>query len=175
MMDKKPIHVRDAYESERLMLLDLIMMAYAEFGAIISPSYRENVTVTVTEETSVERIVAEQDGVIVGCVLLYLRQIPTDHSGDAANLALPEMRLLAVSPEMRGQGVATALINECIRRASHSGAHVLGLHTTKFMQSALRLYERIGFLRTPDVDFYDGEIQIMGYQLPLKASSQSSR
>ena len=64
----------------------------------------------------------------------------------------PEVRLLAVAPATRGHGVGKALMQECIRRARQSGSPAITLHATNFMQMAMRLYERLGFVQAPDLD-----------------------
>ncbi len=76
--------------------------------------------------------------------------------------------MLAVVPKARGQGVGTALMEECVRRACHMGATQLGLHTMEVMQAAVRMYERMGFVHTPDLDFYPTRgIIVKGYRRPL--------
>jgi GNAT superfamily N-acetyltransferase len=78
------------------------------------------------------------------------------------------VRLLAVAPEARGQGIGTALMKECIRRARGLGAGCLNLHTTDMMQVAMGMYERMGFVRAPDLDFHpDPGIAIKAYRLNL--------
>jgi GNAT superfamily N-acetyltransferase len=80
----------------------------------------------------------------------------------------PEVRLLAVAPEARGQGIGTALMKECIRRARRLGAACLNLHTTDMMQVAMRMYERMGFVRAPELDFHpDPSITVKAYRLEL--------
>jgi GNAT superfamily N-acetyltransferase len=78
------------------------------------------------------------------------------------------VRLLAVAPEARGQGIGIALMKECIRRARRLGAVCLNLHTTDMMQVAMRMYERMGFVRAPELDFHpDPSITVKAYRLKL--------
>lgn len=65
--------------------------------------------------------------------------------------------MLTVTPEARGKGVAKALITECISCAKARAHLSIGLHTGEFMESAMELYECLGFERLPDFDF-DGII-----------------
>ena len=44
-------------------------------------------------------------------------------------------------------------MQECMHRARHSGARALGLHTTDIVNAVMRLYERMGFKRAPELDF----------------------
>jgi GNAT superfamily N-acetyltransferase len=78
------------------------------------------------------------------------------------------IRLLAVAPAARGQGVGRALTRECIERARALGRTSLVLHTTRAMQAAWRMYEQLGFLRCPDLDFRQGDLEVFGFELPLR-------
>jgi ribosomal protein S18 acetylase RimI-like enzyme len=64
-----------------------------------------------------------------------------------------EIRMLGVLPAARGRGVGEALVRGCIARARSAGAPALVLSTTPEMQSAHRLYARLGFARTPERDW----------------------
>ena len=75
------------------------------------------------------------------------------YKGLVDELDHPEIRMLAVSEKARGKGVASALIAECIQRAKANGFQTIGLHTADFMESAIQLYERLGFDRLPKYDF----------------------
>jgi ribosomal protein S18 acetylase RimI-like enzyme len=59
-------------------------------------------------------------------------------------------------------------MRECIRRARRSGAPALTLHTHEMMAVAMRMYERMGFIRAPELDFHPAkDITIKGYRLSL--------
>ena len=80
----------------------------------------------------------------------------------------PSLRLLAVRPGMRGMGIGSALLEECLRRARASGATSLVLHTGQVMKAAQRLYERHGFVRAPDYDFSPMPNDlVLGYRITL--------
>ena len=114
--------------------------------------YRRHLLATLDAQGPADRIVAEQQGVVVGSVLLFAPGANA-YAAAAGGTEWPEVRLLAVLPSARGQGVGTALMAECIRRARHAGAADLGLHTMDMMRAAMRMYERMGFVRVPDLDF----------------------
>jgi GNAT superfamily N-acetyltransferase len=175
-MTNKSIHIRNARESEFCTIQDLVTISYKEFEAVVSPtfwaSYQKLIAATLKESwLSAEYIVAIQNETLVGSVLLFPPATPSTYPGKTVNVSLPEFRLLTVSPKMRGQGIATALINECIQRTHRSGALALGLYTADFMQAATHLYQQIGFMRCPEEDFpLDdpwGTIA-KSYHLPLK-------
>jgi GNAT superfamily N-acetyltransferase len=104
------------------------------------------------QQMSVEHLVAELDGEIIGSVALFPAKSDA-YRGLVDMLDYPEIRMLAVNQESRGKGVAEALIKECINRTKIKGAQNIGLHTADFMESAMRLYERMGFERIPEFDF----------------------
>ena len=158
MDELKGLHIRDARDDDRDAILDLTASAYQEYAALMGPEhwqmYRQDMEATVCGEVRADIIVAEQDGLIVGSALLYPAGTAL-RSPDGAERTLerPEVRLLAVSPAARGRGVGMALMEECLGRARRAGAAELTLHTNPMMQAAVRLYERMGFERAPELDF----------------------
>jgi GNAT superfamily N-acetyltransferase len=153
------MQLRDARPEERDMLVDLTLAAYEQYSATMSAEfwsgYRRSLIAAFDGESPAERIVAELDGKLVGAVHLYPATAPAYSRATvgAASAVWPEIRLLAVATAARGRGVATALMDECLRRARAAGASAVGLHTMDVMQVAVRMYERMGFVRTPETDF----------------------
>jgi GNAT superfamily N-acetyltransferase len=170
--------IRAARESDRAAIREVTLAAYQEY-ALRMPAhwedYVQNILVTLAEARSTEQIVAEQDGTVVGTVLLYpAGTVLTPRSEVSVTLAWPEVRLLAVAPAARGQGIGAALMRECIQRARQSGAAALTLHTTEMMKVAMGMYERMGFVRAPDLDFRPGpDITIKGYRYDLNGTPPS--
>ena len=76
-------------------------------------------------------------------------------------------RLLAVDPLLRGKGIGKLLTNECIRKARTHQSQQLILHTTRAMQTAWKMYEGLGFKRSADLDFMQGELPVYGFRLLL--------
>src|SRR2546429_8046958 len=115
----------------------------------------------------VRRCVAERKGGILGGVLRF--PPATKAYGSAAvSVDYPEVRLLAVVPDARGEGVGAALMNECAQRARRASATALGLHTMYIMRAAVRMYERMGYVRAPDLDFAPAKgVLVKGYRLDL--------
>jgi GNAT superfamily N-acetyltransferase len=63
------------------------------------------------------------------------------------------IRMLAVDPAYHGRGVGRALTEWCLARARADGRRRMVLHTGEWMPAAVRLYERMGFARVPELDF----------------------
>ena len=167
MEKRESLAVRDARDDEREVIRDVTLAAYEEYAAILPPpfweAYRRHLLATFDEEGPVERIVAERNGTIIGSVLLF-PPLAKAYGGTIASAGWPEVRLLAVMPVVRGQGVGTALMDECERRARRVGATMLGLHTMEMMQVAVGMYERRGFERVPELDFCPAQgVLVKGY------------
>ncbi|HET7457528.1 MAG TPA: GNAT family N-acetyltransferase [Gemmatimonadaceae bacterium] len=167
--------VRDARPDERAAVRELTLRAYDEYATAMAPAAWAGLSAAVraaldSDDGAAERIVAVHDGTLVGSVFLYPPQASA--YGDLAGRATsPELRLLAVAPEARGLGVGRALVDECVRRARRAGARELGLHTSATMRVAMRMYERMGFVRAPEHDFQpEGAEVVEGYRLPLGAA-----
>jgi GNAT superfamily N-acetyltransferase len=67
-------------------------------------------------------------------------------------------RALAVDPAARGAGAGGLLVGHCIRRARVVGAPTLGIHTIELLADAVRLYERLGFVRCPAFDLRASDV-----------------
>ena len=87
---------------------------------------------------------------------------PASEISDAAGV-----RLLAVDGAFRGQGAGKALTAFCIERARALGKARVVLHTTRAMQTAWAMYEALGFVRFPELDFQQGSLAVFGFQLGL--------
>ena len=76
-------------------------------------------------------------------------------------------RLLAVHPKARGRGVGKALTQFCIDLAKQQQRAEVIIHSTKVMQVAWGMYERLGFERSPDLDFDQEGLAVYGFRLHL--------
>ncbi len=80
--------------------------------------------------------VAEVDGRRVGCILC----VPLPEDPRTAQL-----RTLLVTPDGRGFGAGTALVDACVSFARTAGYEAMTLFTTANLVSARRIYEAVGF------------------------------
>lgn len=167
------INIRDARASDREQILAVTLAAYQEYATQMPPQgwqmYRDNIVNTLAAVAPAEQIVAELEKAIVGTVLLFPgHQTVHAPGGNALILEYPEVRLLAVAPSARGHGAGKKLMQECIRRAREHQSRALTLHTSNMMQTAMQMYERMGFKHTPATDFHPAPgITIKGYRLDL--------
>jgi len=160
--------IRDAEFSDREAITDLTLSAYSEYGEIMSAenwqAYRANIIAALDGVSDAGQLVAVAGGKIVGTVLLYLKGAA--FVGVESDVDWPEVRLLAVAPEARSKGVGKALMAECVQRVRKYGGTIVALHTMESMQAARRLYGRMGFVRTAELDFVPRkDIHAEGYCL----------
>jgi GNAT superfamily N-acetyltransferase len=166
------VRLRDARDEDRKEIEKVTLSAFQEYAALMPAhwnDYRRGILQTLADPRPAEQIVAERDGKIVGAILLYpAGTVVTLPDGKSATRPWPEMRLLAVDPAMRGRGIGLALLRECESRARRSKAEALALHTADVMSAAVRIYERMGFVRAPELDFHPGDdLIVKGYLLKL--------
>lgn len=168
--------IRDARPDDRDAILAVTLAAYEQYAAALTPPvwalYRQNIRSTLADVGPAAQVVAEDGGAVIGAVLLFPAGAVMANPGDRpATREWPEIRLLAVAPAARGKGVARRLMEECIQRARADGAPALTLHTADIMAVAMRLYERMGFARAPELDIRPAPgILAKGYKLMLPRS-----
>ncbi len=172
--------LREAKPADRDAILEVTLAAYQQYAAVMPPVhwqlYRQDIVATLADVTPALQIVAEQNGAVVGAALLYPGDMEASTpNGAPVTLASPELRLLAVAPAARGHGIGAAIVADCIARARASGAAELTLHTTDMMSVALRMYERMGFVHAPELDFHPAPgVTVKGYRLSLVAMGSSA-
>ena len=123
----------------------------------------------LTSKPGTELLVAvSSSGNIAGAVV-YFSNMQYYGSGGKATSEKNAcgFRLLAVDPLARGQGIGKLLTNTCIQKAKDKKADQLIIHSTKAMQTAWRMYESLGFKRSEDLDFMQGELPVYGFRLLL--------
>ena len=83
-----------------------------------------------------ERFEAWAGRALVGMVAAYCND-QSRHAGFITSLS--------VVPERRGEGVATRMLEDCIRYAQRAGFSLIRLSVDRGNAAAIRLYERCGF------------------------------
>jgi ribosomal protein S18 acetylase RimI-like enzyme len=166
-LQNNKITLRNAQSGEFKLVSRLLVAAYQQYEKSMPPDswiwYRNDMSDVQSRMADSELIIAEIDNHIAGAVTLYPQ---------GADNGWPEgwagIRLLAVHPDYRGQGIGRALMEECIRRCRERGTKTLGLHTTELMKVAREMYERMGFKRTTEFDFHPTPDNVVyAYRLDL--------
>ncbi|AJD89803.1 acetyltransferase [Jeotgalibacillus malaysiensis] len=149
--------IRDARKEELSLIREQRVKAYEDHIEKVPAEHWEALKKAISsdadQQENVDLIVAEVNDVILGSVALFPAKTDA-YEGYVDEMDYPEIRVLAVDRNARGQGVASALIEECISRAKAKGYDAIGLHTGSFMDEAIALYQgKYGFERMPEYDF----------------------
>ncbi len=156
MKIRNTIRIDIASKAEWPAVMAITKAAYVEYAERSDETfwrnYQQSIERTILTDESIIRFVARSESRILGSVLYcppYERLI-----GDKLLVnRFPEMRLLAVPPEMRNIGIAGRLIDSCEEHARLSGFRTITLHTTALMETARKMYERRGYTKYPEIDF----------------------
>lgn len=157
--------IRPAGDSELDIVASMTVDAYAEYAARMSPDawspFAQDIANVRGRLGDGQLLVAEKAGDIVGAVTLY-RHWRGAQEGSAA------VRLLAVSPDHRSEGIGRALMEHCIDVARSDGKRRLVVTITQEMEQVRDLNERLGFERAEDLDYEAAPgVHMLGYALPI--------
>ena len=122
-----------------------------------------------TKKPDAELLVAvSSEGKILGAVV-YFGDMSYYGSGGSATgeTDASGFRLLAVDPVARGQGIGKLLTLECIAKAKRRDHSQVVIHTTKAMQAAWSLYQKLGFQHSGDLDFLQEGLPVFGFRLEI--------
>lgn len=145
----------------------LTLAAYAADG-YLSPEdpYAGELLAADQRASQADLVVAvAHDGTLLGTVTFCL---PGSPWAEISRPGEAEFRMLAVAPEARGRGIGEALAAWCVDRAREQGCTAVALSSLDQMQAAHRLYERMGFVRTPERDWQPApDVKLIAYVLDL--------
>ena len=161
--------IRPAHEDELAAVGALTFDAYAADGFVTADSpYAEDLRDATSRARDAELYVAvDEDGRLLGTVTYCPEESPWQ---EVAGEREGEFRMLAVAPDARRRGVAEALVRMCLERSVELGYHAVVLSSMPSQQGAHRVYERLGFRRTPEQDWKPRpEIDLLAFRLELSS------
>jgi ribosomal protein S18 acetylase RimI-like enzyme len=166
------ILIRPADPAEHTALGEITAQAYLRDGLLDfgeSDEYLGELRDVAKRAAAAEVLVAVDGDRLLGGVTF----VPA--GGPMADIARPgeaEIRMLAVDHAARGRGAGEALVRACVERArAVEGCVRVVLSTQRTMHSAHRIYERLGFVRTPARDWnpvpHLTDLTLLTYELTL--------
>lgn len=160
-----PHTIRHARDDELDIVASLIVDAYAEFAASMSPDawsmFAQDIANVHGRLSNGEIVVAEIDGRIVGTVTVF-----RDWRG--AQPDTMALRMLAVPPNERHNGVGRSLMNWAIDEARNSGKQRVILTAMQVMEGLRDMVDRMDFKRAPELDHEPAPgVRAEGYSLKL--------
>jgi ribosomal protein S18 acetylase RimI-like enzyme len=166
------IEIRRAESGEYTALGEITAQAYLRDGLLDfgeSDEYLGELRDVAKRAAAADVLVAVEGDQLLGGVTFVPSGGPM---ADIAREGEAEIRMLAVAMEARGRGAGEALVRACVDRARATDGRVrIVLSTQRTMHSAHRIYERLGFTRTPDRDWnpipHLDDIMLLTYELTL--------
>jgi len=166
------ITIRKARPEEHGPIGQLMIQVYSRLEGFPRPEEQPDYYNTLanvglfTQKPGVELLVAEtKENPLAGAVVFFGDMQYYGSGGTApqeTNAA--GFRLLAVSPQAQGQGIGKQLTLACLQKAKELNLSQVIIHTTKAMQTAWDMYERIGFQRSEDLDFFQADFPVYGFR-----------
>jgi putative acetyltransferase len=124
----------------------------AYLSGLYEPGHNHILDVQALLAQHVYFVVARRAGDAVGCGAV--RVMPPEPATDGKPYG--EIKRMYVRPDLRGQGVARALLEKLEARLLGRGIHLATLETGDRQPEALRLYERYGYVKRPPFGGYEG-------------------
>ena len=171
------IEIRPVREAEYAAAGEATARAYREFVTPGRSGFEAYLARIADIGARVDRavvLVAVVDGEIAGSATLELGARVTPSTAEPLAPDEAHLRMLGVSPEQRGRGVARRLVTACIALARERGKRRLTLETSPLMIAAQRLYTTMGFISTGERHTPDGTV-LLGYTLDIESAAPASR
>lgn len=148
------VTVRPAHEDELDEVGDLVVAAYDADGYLVPDdpyvSRLRDAAARAREAEVYVATLADLPGRLAGTVTFCPEGSPWC---EVAGAGEGEFRMLGVAPEARRRGVGEALVGACLERSRELGYTAVVLSSLPEQRAAHRVYERLGFRRTPDLDW----------------------
>ncbi len=162
----RPVDPSDPAELDAVGRLTLAAYDHDGYLGEAEDGYRSELLAAEDRAREAQLVVAvDDDGTLLGTVTFARAGTPW---AEVSGPGEAEFRMLAVAAHARGRGVGDALTRWCLDRARADGCRGVVLSTLPAMHGAHRLYERLGFARTPDRDWYPApETLLLTYRLDL--------
>lgn len=160
------MEIRPIRPEEHSELADVTVAAYLGIGHV-DDEYEPELRDVGGRVAGAEVWVAvDDDGTVVGGVTYVPDRASPYAEFDAEHAA--GIRMLSVAPDAQGQGIGEALVTHCVGRAHADARAELILHSGLSMVSAHRLYERMGFTRDPNLDWWPTPgLELLGYRMHI--------
>ena len=166
-MTATAVEVSPVVPSEYARLSEITVAAYRAVGPMPETYVAELADVAGRAvDPGAVVLAARMGGSVVGGVTLVVD--PSSRLAEHLDPGMAGMRMLAVDPAAQGAGAGRALVDGCIQVCRGRGLPRLSLHTHVVFARARGLYERMGFVRTPERDLQIGpDLHLLSYLLEL--------
>ncbi|MDY7226472.1 GNAT family N-acetyltransferase [Hyalangium rubrum] len=165
------VRIREARPEDDGIIGELLVEAYVtqyaqKLPEVVYTEERKRTLRDVASKRAVATVlVAEVDGEVVGTVALFPPGAP-DSEAWTPNTA--DLRHLATAVRYHGQGLSRPLMDAVEALARQWGVDAVALHVRRGAQGVARMYQRRGYVRTPEGDLDMPTVFLEAYLLRLK-------
>jgi GNAT superfamily N-acetyltransferase len=162
--------IRVAVDADAEAVGTLSVLAYRAdgyFDGIGGPELEADLADGVRRVREAMVLVAEADGELLGTVTLAE---PGSPYAETAGKGEIEVRMLAVAPAARRQGIAGVLMDAVHVHARERRLQRIVLCSEASYTDVHRFYERLGYERQPDRDWSPGGVPLLSFGRPADAS-----
>jgi ribosomal protein S18 acetylase RimI-like enzyme len=172
------VQVRDIRPDEYEVLGALTLEAYTTLDGHVNEAEYEaelqDVATRAEAAATAVLVAADEDSTILGGIT-YIGG-PSSPFAEHDEPDTAAIRMLAVANAAQRRGVGEALVQACLDRARAEGQRQVVLHSTTWMHTAHRLYERLGFERDTTLDWTPvPQVPLLGYRLRLDEHGSTAR
>jgi ribosomal protein S18 acetylase RimI-like enzyme len=135
-------------------LQKLALNAYEGFKETLTPdNWAEMNGFLSSEQTYLDLMskstcfVCENNQRIIGMAFI----IPHGHPTNLFQADWSYIRMVGVHSAFGGRGIGKKLIQLCIDFAKSTDEKIIALHTTEFMETAIHIYEKLGFKKVEEL------------------------
>jgi ribosomal protein S18 acetylase RimI-like enzyme len=146
------VEIREARPEEYTAVAELTVQVYLDDGLLTAdhPYVRELQDAAGRARDAELLVAVGGAGELIGSVTFAP---PGSSYGEIADTSEAGFRMLVVGAAGRRRGVGAALVQACLARARRHGCVRVRMSSAPAMTAAHRLYERLGFVRTPERDW----------------------
>jgi GNAT superfamily N-acetyltransferase len=162
--------IRAAVDADAGAVGTLSVVAYREDGyldGVGGPELEADLRDGARRVREATVLVAETDGELVGTVTLAEPGSPYAETAAPGEI---EVRMLAVAPAARRQGIAAALMDAAHAHARERSSQRIVLCSEASHTDVHRFYERLGYERQPDRDWSPGGVPLLSFGRPVDAT-----
>ena len=125
-----------------------------DLAAFLNQSHAEPVVAAQVANPQMRVVLAERDGAPAGYCKLWLECAWPEHARGAKAVELVQ---IYTAPGASGGGIGSALMDWALAEARAFGADEIQLSVWSGNEGAQRFYERYGFEKIADIDFWVGQ------------------
>lgn len=163
--------ITELQEEEKELVRQVLVESYQQYeNKYASPEiweeYLQQIRASIDNPQVDKILVAKSNQDVLGTLQLF-ESSEKAYGISELQIFSPIIRLLAVHPKARGQGVAQTLLKASIDYAKQKGASSIYLHSSDRMQKAIQLYEWLGFKRDETKEFQKYDTLVKCFRLDL--------